>query len=399
MASFNPRKFSDPGWLKAIAPDRLRAFLTPWSGYLAQRGFLFPESPTQPIDYDALARIMFTPTHETPIAMVDALHYVHEIARLQDMEELIAEAQAQGLAIDADPLATPADLAIDVWRVAPDLVRDRHAESVALRQQSFEYFGPAQPLPGPLPPLDDARCAQIEAYLDDWFETHRRGRGCRLYVFRHPGKAWILIRHGETMRREPSQRDDGGAGTEFYRPQRHDVLLYDESSGEIGVHAKTKGERKLYLRALGHYLFGSEGHFPATGRFSLDPLVVLGREALNVEDVDGVSAIRLVECQRYWGGAFREIQILKADDVFGALAARGGADLSGGRLIRATFKVTFDGAAKPRALTIWPPGVARLDRTEDSDLLEHWMRERGFIVTGQGVEDDDTATAVLESAG
>jgi hypothetical protein len=398
MASFNPRKFADPDRLRGIAPARLRAFLAPWAGYLGKRGFVFPDTSGNPPDYDALAQIMLTPDSETPTEMVDALHYVHETARAQDMEELIAEAKAQGVVIDDDPQATPIDLAIDVWRVAPDLVRDRHAEAIALRQQNFEYFAPRRPLKGPLPALDDARRAQIEAYLADWFEAHRRGRGCRLFVFRHPHKTWILIRHGETMRRESSQGDDGVAGTEFYRPQRHDVLLYDERSGDIGVHAKTKGERNLYLRALGHFLFQDEAHFPPADRFSLNPLVTHGVGALNVEDIDGIATVRLVEYRRYWGGAHRETETIKAENVFGALAARSGRSLAGGRLVSATFKVAFDGAAKERSVTIRPPGIARFERNEDSDLLEHWMRERRFILTGQDADDDDAPTAVLADA-
>ena len=55
MVSFNPRKFSDPDRLRAIAPERLRAFLAPWHGYLGQRGFEFPAQAEDEIDYDALA--------------------------------------------------------------------------------------------------------------------------------------------------------------------------------------------------------------------------------------------------------------------------------------------------------------------------------------------------------
>ncbi|WP_198368789.1 hypothetical protein [Roseomonas rosulenta] len=398
MASFNPRKFSDPDRLKAAAPERLRAFLVPWHDYLAARGFQFPTLPGAEIDYAALAQIFLTPDRDTPKEMVDALYYVHETASASDVDELIAAVQAQGIDIADDPGATPLDLAIDVWCAAPDLVRSRHAEALAMRQRNFEYFGPQQPLKAPFPDVDDALRLKIEAELDDWFEAHRRGRGCRIFVFRHSPMTWILVRHGETMRREASQRDDGGAGTEFYRPQCHDVLLYDERSGDIGVHAKTKGERNLYLRTLGRLLFDDEEHFPPAGRFTLDPLVHHGSAALNVEDIDGITGVRLVEYRRYWGGAFRETETRKAEDVFGALAARAGGSLSGGRLVSATFKVAFDGAEKERSVTIRPPGIARFERNEDSELIECWLRERGFILTGVDTDDDEAATAVLADA-
>jgi len=399
MASFNPRKFSDPDRLRAISPDRLVAFLAPWRAFLEIRGLQFPDTRDVEIDYAGLAQILMTPDRSTPSAMVDALYYVHETASAQDMDELLTAVRNQNVPIVDDPTATPIDLAIDIWLAAPELVRSRHAETIAMRQQNFEYFGPQRPVRTAFPEVDAALRSQIEAELDDWFEAHRRGRGCRLFIIRHAPMTWVLIRHGQTMRREASQRDDGEAGTEFFRPQRHDVLIYDERSGDIGVHATTKGERALYLRTLGKFLFTGEEHFPPAGRFTLDPLMAHGSAALNVRDIEGITAVRLTEYRRYWGGAQRETETRKAEDVFAALAQRSPATLAGGRLVSATFKVTFDGQEKDRSVTIRPPGIARFERNDDSELIETWLRERGFILTGQDTDDDEAATEVLESVG
>jgi hypothetical protein len=399
MASFNPRKFSDPDRLRAISPDRLIAFLAPWRDFLEARGLRLPDPPAAGIDYAGLAQILMTPDRTTPSGMVDALYYVHEIASAQEMDELLTEARTQNLPIVDDPTATPVDIAIDIWLAAPELVRARHAEAIAMRQQNFEYFGPQNAVGGAFPEVGSALQAQIEAELDDWFESHKRGRGCRMFIIRHAPMTWILIRHGQTMRREASQRDDGEAGTEFYRPQRHDVLIHDERSGEIGVHATTKGERNLYLRTLGKFLFTGEEHFPPAGKFTLDPLVKDGSKALNVRDIEGISGVRLIEYRRYWGGPYSETEMRKAEDVFAALAQRSPATLGGGRLVSATFKVTFDGQEKDRSVTIRPPGIARFERNDDSELIERWLRERDFILTGQDTDDDEAATAVLEGPG
>lgn len=398
MANFNLRKFSDPDRLRGIAPARLAAFLVPWRTYLARRDFLLPEGEAGTFDYASLAQILMTPDGATPNDMVDALYYVHETAGAQDMDELIAAVRARGIQVTHDPKATPIDLAIDVWRAAPEIVRSRHAETIARRQQNFEYFGPCDPIKGAFPQVSASLLQQIEAEFDDWFDEHRRGRGCRVFVFRHAPMAWILVRHGQPMRREASQGDDGTVGTEFFRPQRHDVLIYDERSGDIGVHASTKGERNLYLRTLGRLLFNDENHFPPAGRFTLDPLMVHGSASLHSDDIDGIRGIRLVEYRHYLGGAYKEVETRKAEDIFGALALRGQTALKGGRLVSATFKVAFDDSEKERSVTIRPPGVARFERNDDSGLIENWLRERGFILRGQGVDDDETATAVLEGA-
>ncbi len=397
MASFNPRKFADPDRLRGIAPARLQAFMAPWRGYLLDRSFEFPTSTLIEIDYAGLADILMRPDAATPGDMVDALYYVQETASAEDMDQLLAVVRARGLVVTDDAAATPIDLAIDVWRVAPEVVRAHHAEAIAMRQQNFEYFGPSQPVRGAFPGIDAELRQRLESEFDDWFESHRRGRGCRMFVIRHSPMTWILVRHGQPMRREASQKDDGGVGTEFYRPQRHDVLIYDERSGDVGVHASTKGERNLYLRTLGRHLFSGEEHFPPAGRFTLDPLIADGSQALNVEDVDGIKGVRLVEYRRYWGGVYRETETRKAEDIFAALADRNIRNLAGGRLNSATFKVAFEDSEKERSVTIRPPGIARYERNDDSELIEQWLRRRGFILSGQRVDDDEAATAVLES--
>ncbi|TCZ63978.1 hypothetical protein [Roseicella aquatilis] len=396
MASFNPRKFADPDRLRGIAPARLEAFMAPWRGYLLDRDFVFPASTLIEIDYAGLADILMRPDAATPGDMVDALYYVQETASAEDMDQLLAAVRARGLMVTDDPAATPIDLAIDVWRVAPEVVRAHHAEAIAMRQQNFEYFGPGQPVRGAFPGIDAELRQRLESEFDDWFESHRRGRGCRMFVIRHTPMTWILVRHGQPTRREASQKDDGGVGTEFYRPQRHDVLIFDERSGDLGVHASTKGERNLYLRTLGRHLFSGEEHFPPAGRFTLDPLIADGSEALNVEDVDGIKGVRLVEYRRYWGGVYRETETRKAEDIFAALADRNIRTLAGGRLNSATFKVAFEDSEKERSVTIRPPGIARYERNDDSELIEQWLRRRGFILSGQRVDDDEAATAVLE---
>lgn len=396
MASFNPRMFTDPDRLRHVSVGRLRKFLVPWTDYLRERGFEFPDPGGAEPDFVALAGVLMTPTSATPRDMIDALYYVHETASDEDMDALLAAIKHEGIPIDNDPTATPTDIAIDVWLAAPDILQDRHAEAVAKKQKNFEYFGPTPPQSLAFPQITHALRRQIETALDNWFEDHRRGRGCRLFVFRHSPLVWILVRHGLPMRREAAHRDDGKATTEFYRPQQHDVLIYDERNGEIGIHSNTKGECKLYLATFGSLVFSNVDHFPPAAKFTLDPLVEDGSNALNVDDVARISAVRLVEYRRYWGGAYKEIEVRRAEDIFAALAARKAGGLAGGRLIGATFKVRFDGASKERSVTIRPPGIARLERNEDSELIEAWLRQRGLILQHESADDDEADTAVVE---
>lgn len=400
MVAFSLRKFTNPDLLKTITPGRLVAFLNPWREYLAGRGLAFPTNGVGDIDCDALAHILMDPDASVPKDMVDALYYVHETASEEDMDALLDLAKSRKLEIEHDPHTTVADVAIQMWLVAPDTLREHHAEAIAFRQKNFLYYSGAHGEKRDFPPVGDDLRLQIEAALDDWFEEHKRGRGCRIFLFPHGKKVWVLIRHGLPMRREASQQVDGKSSTEFYRPQQHDVLIYNTSSDELGVHANTVGETKLYLACFGRLVFDDEDYFPPADKFSLDPLIDDGAKSLLCEDVDGLEEIRLVEYRRYWGGAFKEIEVRRASDIFAALGAREQELGSKGRLVGAVFKVKFTDSSKERSVTIRPPGNAKYERNEDSELIEVWLANRGFILEpeAEGDDDEEAPSAVLESA-
>ncbi|HEX7010505.1 MAG TPA: hypothetical protein VF184_11015, partial [Phycisphaeraceae bacterium] len=84
----------------------------------------------------------------------------------------------------------------------------------------------------------------------------------------------------------------------------------------------------------------------------------------------------------------------KADDVFAAMDDIDRVVPAGATLLRASFKVKFSGALRPRTVVIRPPNVTIFDRESDSDLLNRWMIERGFIRM-EASRDDAESDAVL----
>ena len=345
--------------------------------------------------------MLMTPDATTPASMVDALYFVHETCSPADMDDLHDKVQQIGLIIPDDPNSSPVDYAIEVWIADKDVILEHHAEAFARRQQSFDYYNGILGRRRKFPNIDAKTKAKIETALDDWFAQHRRGRGSRLFVFRHSPTVWLMIRHGEPMRREAAHLDDGNADTQFYRPQKHDVLVYDEANDEIGVSGSTKGEKALYLRVLGLILFGDEEYFPRRPKYTLAPLVEIGADSLKCDDIRGLDHVRLVEYRQYWGGQYGESEVRRADDIFAALAKRKAGHLMTGTPSAAVFKVKFTDSEKERRVVIRVPSSARYERNEDCEIIERWLYERDFIIKRDGPEgyDDEDATPVLEDAG
>lgn len=391
MTRFNPRKFTDPDWLGTISPGLLAELLGPWRDYLAHRDFALPLPSTQHIDCQALAAVLMSPGVASPVEMLDALYYVYETCSEDDVEALLATARQRGFIVTAREDAGAADIVARIWLENRDLILDRHAEVFAQRERNLEFYRGQSPVT--FPGIDDQTRANIEAALDEWFAAHRRGRGCRLLVFPGDRTVAILIRHGRGMKRELSHVDDGSSTTQIYRPQQHDVLVYDDVTGEIGVHAATKGERRLYVRILGDTLFGDAEHFSPADKFTLAPLVEDGAASLQCADIHGIEAIRLVEYRQYWGARYKEAETRRATDVFAALAGRDLDRPPGPAPSAASFMIKFADAAKERRVTIRLPSSAKYDRSEDSELVERWLALRGFLNHPSEVREHGRATA------
>lgn len=156
------------------------------------------------------------------------------------------------------------------------------------------------------------------------------------------------------------------------------VIVYDREANELRLNACNRGERELYCREFGRHLFGDEGYFPGTAKYSLEPLRHDGEDSLVCADVDGMEWVRLKEIQFNWAGPHNHIEIRKATDLFGIYTAGTGMPHHA-RIGRASFLIKFSNARAARTVTIRPPNVAQYTRDSDSEIVEDWLTRRGFI--------------------
>lgn len=394
MATYNLRRFSHPDGLKAIAEEHLIALLQPHAAFFNGRGVsLPPPGQADGLDYEGIVQIFMTPDSDTPKELADALYFIHEMATPEGMDELLHEVERNGIHLDGNPDPTPADVAVQVWLHDRDLLERKHAEQYLTRPRSFEYF---QTETSPVPAFKNPTAKTLVVLqddLDDLFEKKKRGRGSRVFVYPKKDAIWFLVRHGEPYKREGSL-EAGQSTSVFYRPEKHDVLVYESSIGELRINAASKWEKDLYRRKFGLHLFGGEDFFPGTGKYTLEPLRTDGPAALVCTDVDGMEWVKLKEIHFFWGGSENEIEIRKASDVFAAFEARGRTLPAKGRIIRASFQVKFSDSKTPRTVTIRPSNIAQYTRDDDSAVVEEWLVKRGFIVTNRQEDHEGTVASM-----
>ena len=60
------------------------------------------------------------------------------------------------------------------------------------------------------------------------------------------------------------------------------------------------------------------------------------------------------------------------------------------------FKVAFEGSKRERTVTIRPANIARYERDSDTDVIDAWLKARGFC--RRPADEDDADDPLLEVA-
>lgn len=383
MSTYNVRRFAQPEMLQSLQPANLITLLTPYADYLHERGFCFPDeapSPSSPIDYATLSRILLHPTEQMDVSLVDALFFIQEVANTHRMDTLYEHAHAQQLSI-ADN-ATIADVALSLWLHNPTLLKRLHANHVVHKPKAFQYFQAADGTTT-VPTFTDKTLTQLSEAMDDWFVNHHRGRGCSIVAAsaEEEQKLYLLIRHGMPFKREGALTS-GKSGAVFYRPEFHDVIIVDAIQQELAIFNKSRAhkEQQMYLTLIGQHLFGEPDYFTCRQKYTLAPLRQYGEAALVCSDSPGIQSVKLVEIQlQLDNGIYHDEQVWRSQDLFASLTAREQPFPTFGKLVSASFAVQFSHSKRRRIVKITLPNKANFDRKEEATGIDAWLRQRGFI--------------------
>ena len=240
--SFNLKRFSSSATLKSIDVLLLRRFLSPYQAFFRSRGLDVTAEATE-FDYEDLARVLMSPGIDTPRRLLDALFFVDELAHDGLFDALYDRAVQTGVRVDRDLDIGPADLAVLVWLEKPEVLERFHAEQFLTRPKRFQSFVSPLAKPANIPDVSEETCLAMEADLNTFFETHRKGRGTRVFPFVRDDGIWFLVRHGQRIRREGTVEPDGGSKNIYYRPETFDVLVFFPETNELTIHTSTKGDR------------------------------------------------------------------------------------------------------------------------------------------------------------
>ena len=388
MTTVNIRRFSEPDTLREISQASLLALLGQHADFLATKGVVLPAPNNGAvIDYEALAKVFLVPD-DIPPELVESFHLVRQMSGRDAMDAILDAVRVRQLPLKFAADSSAADIAAQLLVMDKGLFQALHAEQAVDKYRSFIYFGTdRRALDFKLP----SDLSAVEAALNVWYEKHRRGRSARVFCRQKDNEFWFYVRHAEPIKRDGCVgMTDNQSGSKIYRPERHDLVVYDADCGEMRIHAEAKNEPELFRECFGEHLFSDKNYFPkGKEKYTLDPLKRKQRASLVCSGIEGLVNITLKEIEFLRRGTLWERLTHSAEDVFSVFEARGFVIPESFEIRKAKFAVRFADAARPRMVTIRPSSYILYGRDDDAVLVEKWLFAQDFTLKEEIPNEDE----------
>jgi len=370
-------RIADPSVLGSLEPNRFLELLRPHAPFFLAHGVALPDEP-ELLDLEALTRVLLAQHHDTPYELVDALTLIDEMATPLGMDRLSAAAASAGIALGGDSNRSPADLALELWLTAPQLLRGQHARHVIYRKRARHSFAPDPNSPRTrVGDLEQAR-ATIEERVGDFYASRGRGEGASIVLFEDtPEELRIAIQHGGPYARHACLKE-GRPSTTHFRPLEFVSVTVNWSRFELSLSCSDRHEIHFLRRLVGEFIFGQAAFFADDNRFTLQPLRI-GRACLRTAGVPGIRSVRVEMIETREGGAYDRGNVYYADDLYADFEDRGESISPSEEPIAARFVFEFTDSRKERSVLLRAGNRATYTRDPDSAIVEAFFLANGFM--------------------
>jgi hypothetical protein len=388
MSTFHPRTFTTPGILKSIKTDLLLRLFAPHRHYFEQIGAPLPsDHDHHTIDCECILNAFArTETPNPPPELVDAMTDIDDLANEAGCDALERELSSENPHFRRPQDIEDANFVLMVWHENPALVERVNARNFAFEGRSYLSFRADEktPLPEFKPPTDSDRDA-LRAQLGRRFAHVYPAESFRVMFYAEADGGRFVVRHGGPLIREgiisPSQPAE--SASQVFRRELFDVIIYSPAHRELRLHARSKRDHDIYTRAFGAHLLNDEDAFPDSDKYTLQPLLDKGADALACEHIPGLRSVKLTEFTITVPGGIKESFTRRATDVFEIGPVKDHGLPSFGRLVKARFEIRVADARHGRTVTVIVPNKAKYKRDSDGELVDQWLRDAGFVLENE----------------
>jgi hypothetical protein len=377
-------RLTNQNFFSNVAYRRLYEFLSPFADYLRTRGINLPRGPIGDDMREQIRIALRHPDDDTPRKLLQSAHFVNDLCTERGMEKLLDRIDGLAEKFKNDENATIADVAVEAFLYhrdeAEEILRWERVQS----RKSFQYFQARtdQP-PKLLLPLESRRLAFEKEVLQFHIEK-RCGRFVDVTLEENEAMLRLLVTHGSPLKAIKLVED--GRPVDRHSRQRGEAMLeFNKLAGELKINAATSTRRQMYRAAFGECFFDDEEMFPDGEIWTAEPLRNNAHHALSVAGIPQLIHASLVSIKIASDDAIPDYAKTERDalaDVLEDRLAYYDDFYNEVRIIEARIALTFRDSRRVRMCTIKPPNFATFGRDGDADVIETFLRKRGFMNVG-----------------
>ncbi len=365
--------------LEMASPALLKRVLDPFETFLTARGVGFE----QRLDAVWLRRLhdaLAASPQEMPGDLQQLLLDLGDLATRDAYEHAIGLAKDRGLDDLCAVRLSRVDLALRLLAEHRELSQQVRTRTQSVETKRFvEFFGRgAAVLHGH---RSNARLLGMGAELGDWFRARNRTGHCEVIATQVGQEVSFVVVHGLPLRNQGVIETDEKRTRKTFVPSKQDVVVYDGTTGRLGVHAQYAREHDLYRRQFGKTFFGDEDHFQAMPVFSGQPLCELGPAALDTHGVPGLLAVGLRELKvRTDDARGNEVWVWRGEDLRSQIASPfGQMALSRGQIVQLELALLLVNRPRPVRVELQLPNHLSFDRRVGEGVVREYLLESGFM--------------------
>ena len=387
MPKLTFRHYANLKAIRVIDKKYFNRLLSSHKTYCASRGLDVDTLANDDASNEALFSFFSTPDPQMPANLLEALHKVDDLADTTGHDLLIGEAALSG--IDMTPGRSdvdPRELAIIAYLDYRSLFVASHDRVLYAKVKNFREFAGKKNRRLALPPRN--KLEELEKKLAPWFGRMKRSKYCDIRAYQDGDEINFIVAHGRPYRRDNTVEPSLSPSLVSYRPEKHDVIIYDNKTYRLKVNAQTPPEQKLYPEMFGDVFFGSPAYFGGDPIYTLIPLQMKGIGALDASAVSGIDSVTLAEVWLDTRDDLGTILMCRSDDAARSIDEHGTMDLTDGKLFYAKMFVKFSGGGRARKLEIKVPNQLIYDRRKGWELVSEFLELQRFAKKPAESEDE-----------
>ena len=387
------KRFTNPEFFGQLGQPVLVRLVQHFAPDFAAQGVQVPDAGLEEKAYFKELATLGISKKGFPSKMTDVLYGIVALGSEEGKDRLLHAASRLNILGEFGHTGTCEHFALQFFLAAPDVFEKKVHESQILARCSFQVFGSGDPSPPgnvfPTPSAEQLRL--FKADVDEWVEEAYRGqeRATQIEPYETEDEHLFLIRIGDSSARQAVVEGDTFTYQHF-RPARDLVVTYAPARDEVRINGKGSKKIKMLRQTFGRRFFGNPDQFSIQDPFTLRPLVLLGRAALEFTPGQGIAGITLTELVQETDGDPAVKMHLRGPDLF-EFAERENFRLflPRCRVTGAGFDITFSGDTTPRQFFIREGNGLRQVRNSDVAALYRWMTEKKFRKTRVAKETSD----------